>query len=88
VIAARLSRSASTVSRELMRDADRAVRYRATTAHALTYERAARPKPAKLATNLVLRAKVAQDPARRYSPSRAPAGCAASSFDTRCVSRT
>ena len=67
-IAARLGRSPSTVSRELTRNADRSGRYRATTAHALAYARASRPKPAKLATNLVLRAKVEQDLKKRYSP--------------------
>ena len=57
VIARRLGRAPSTVSRELRRNADRRDGgYRATTAHALAYERASRPKPAKLATNLALRA--------------------------------
>jgi transposase, IS30 family len=56
------------VSRELRRNADRRGGYRATTAHALAWERASRPKPAKLATNLALRAKVEQDLAYRYSP--------------------
>lgn len=54
-IAAGLGRSPSTISRELGRNSCGAG-YRATTAHALAYERASRPKPAKLATNLVLRA--------------------------------
>jgi IS30 family transposase len=68
-IARRLGRSPSTVSRELRRNADRrGGGYRATTAHALAYERASRPKPAKLATNLALRAKVEQDLSQRYSP--------------------
>lgn len=67
-IAARLGRSPSTVSRELRRNTDAQSRYRATTAHALAYGRAARPKPAKLATNLVLRAKVEKDLERKYSP--------------------
>jgi len=67
-IAARLGRSPSTVSRELTRNTDRSGRYRATTAHALAYGRASRPKPAKLAVNLVLRAKVEQDLHKRYSP--------------------
>jgi IS30 family transposase len=67
-IAARLGRSPSTVSRELRRNVDGQSRYRATTAHALAYGRAARPKPAKLATNLVLRAKVEKDLERKYSP--------------------
>jgi hypothetical protein len=51
-IAAFLGRSPSTVSRELRRNADRLGRYRATTAHALAYHRASRPKPGKLLTNL------------------------------------
>ena len=34
----------------------------------MAYERASRPKPAKLATNLALRAKVEHDLRRRYSP--------------------
>ena len=67
-IAARLGRSPSTVSRELMRNAEPSGRYRATTAHALAYGRASRPKPSKLATNLVPRAKVEQDLHKRYSP--------------------
>ena len=67
-IAARLGRSPSTVSRELRRNVDGERCYRATTAHALAYGRASRPKPAKLATNLVLRAKVEKDLERKYSP--------------------
>ena len=66
-IARRLGRSPSTISRELKRNADRRG-YRATTAHALAYERASRPKPAKLASNLALRAIVQDDLKRRYSP--------------------
>jgi transposase, IS30 family len=62
-IARRLGRAPSTVSRELRRDADRRG-YRATTAHALAYERASRPKPAKLA----LRQVVEDDLQRRFSP--------------------
>jgi transposase, IS30 family len=69
VIARRLGRSPSTISRELKRNADRRDGgYRATTAHALAYERASRPKPAKLATNLALRAIVPDDLQRRLSP--------------------
>ena len=37
-------------------------------AHALAYERASRPKPAKLHVNTVLRAKVEKDLAKKYSP--------------------
>jgi IS30 family transposase len=66
-IAARLGRSPSTVSRELSRNATGG-EYRASSAHALAYHRASRPKPAKLATNLVLRTKVEHDLEKRYSP--------------------
>jgi transposase, IS30 family len=69
VIARRLARSPSTVSRELKRNADRRDGgYRATTAHALAYERASRPKPAKLAVNLALREVVQDDLTQRFSP--------------------
>ncbi|MGA2928997.1 MAG: IS30 family transposase [Solirubrobacteraceae bacterium] len=67
-IARRLGRCPSTVSRELRRNADRRGGYRATTAHALAWERACRPKPAKLAVNQRLRSIVEDDLARRYSP--------------------
>ena len=67
-IARALGRSPSTISRELSRNADGQGRYRGTVAHALAYERASRPKPAKLATNLRLRAKVEADLAKKYSP--------------------
>jgi IS30 family transposase len=66
-IAGRLGRSPSTISRELARNAGRAG-YRATAAHALAYQRASRPKPAKLHTNLKLRRQVEEDLCRRYSP--------------------
>ena len=69
VIARRVGRAPSTISRELKRNVDRRDGgYRATTAHALAYERASRPKPAKLATNLHLRGLVQDDLTRRYSP--------------------
>ena len=67
-IAAGIGRSPSTVSRELSRNADGLGRYRATSAHALAYARASRPKPAKLATNQPLRDKVEADLAKKYSP--------------------
>ena len=67
-IAAAIRRAPSTVSRELRRNADRLGGYRATTAHALAYARASRPKPAKLLTNLELRGKVEADLAKKYSP--------------------
>jgi transposase, IS30 family len=68
VIARRLGRSPATVSRELRRNADRQGGYRATTAHALAWERASRPKPAKLQINLELREKVQRYLEQRYSP--------------------
>jgi IS30 family transposase len=68
VIARRLGRSPSTISRELRRNADRGGAYRASVAHARAYARASRPKPAKLATNLALRERVQDDLCRRYSP--------------------
>ena len=67
-IARRLGRSPSTISRELTRNAGGTGGYRATTAHALAYERASRPKPAKLAVNRKLRRQVEEDLRRRYSP--------------------
>ena len=67
-IAHGLGRSPSTISRELARNVEGTKGYRATTAHALAYQRASRPKAAKLATNLVLRAKVEKDLEKKYSP--------------------
>jgi len=67
-IARRLGRSPATVSRELRRNADRRGEYRATTAHAQAWERASRPKPAKLVVNGRLRAVVQRDLERKYSP--------------------
>jgi len=68
LIADRLGRSASTISRELQRNVDRRGRYRATAAHAQAYERASRVRPGKLVTNLALRAQVEKDPEKKYSP--------------------
>ena len=67
-IARRLGRSPATVSRELRRNADRRGEYRATTAHAQAWERASRPKPAKLVVNQRLREVVQRDLERKYSP--------------------
>ena len=63
-----IGRSASTVSRELRRNTKPGTAYRGSSAHVLAYERASRPKPAKLHTNLVLRAIVEEDLAKKYSP--------------------
>jgi IS30 family transposase len=67
-IASRLGRSPSTICRELARNAERTGRYRATSAHVAAWGRASRPKPCKLATNMVLRHKVEQDLEKKYSP--------------------
>jgi transposase, IS30 family len=56
-IAEGLGRSPSTISRELRRNAETGGGYRASSAHAAAWVRASRPKPAKLATNRVLRAQ-------------------------------
>ncbi|WP_425860430.1 IS30 family transposase [Arthrobacter sp. TWP1-1] len=63
-----IGRSASTVSRELNRNTKPGTAYRATSAHMLAYERASRPKPAKLHTNMALRTVVEDDLAKKYSP--------------------
>lgn len=67
-IGAMVGRSASTVSKELRRNSVAGLPYRATSAHALAYERASWPKPAKLHTNTALRAKVEEDFKKKYSP--------------------
>jgi IS30 family transposase len=64
----RLGRSASMISRELARNSDAGGAYRATTAHPLAYERASRPKPAKLVINVALRTRVELDLEKKYSP--------------------
>lgn len=67
-IARGLGRSPSTISRELARNSDGKGAYRATTAHPLAYQRASRPKPAKLVTNVILRERVESDLEKKYSP--------------------
>lgn len=67
-IAEAIGRSHSTVSRELKRNTKPGTAYRATSAHVLAYDRASRPKPAKLHTNTVLRGIVEEDLAKKYSP--------------------
>jgi IS30 family transposase len=68
VIAARIGRPASTVSREVRRNAGYRGRYRALAAQARAEERARRPKIAKLAGNPELRQRVQQKLDRRWSP--------------------
>jgi transposase, IS30 family len=75
-IARRLGRAPSTISRELCRNADRGGGYRATMAHALAFEPASRPKPAKLHRNLALR-QVVQDDLTRALLARADRRAAA-----------
>lgn len=68
-IARRLGRSPSTISRELKRArGSNGSSYRASTAQAAADERARRPKPAKLATNLVLRREVQARLKENHSP--------------------
>ncbi|MGO9960839.1 MAG: IS30 family transposase [Solirubrobacteraceae bacterium] len=67
-IARRLRRAPSTISRELSRNANHCGEYRPSRAHALAWQRAARPKPAKLACNLQLRQFVEADLRHKYSP--------------------
>src|SRR5579875_1183812 len=68
VIAARLGRPASTVCREVARNRDARGRYRALTAQAFAQKRAARPKTAKLAGDLVLGGQVENWLRRNWSP--------------------
>jgi IS30 family transposase len=68
-IAARLGRSASTISRELARNADpRTGGYQPERAHRLAWERQRRPKPSRLSQHPRLRQKVQRMLDRRYSP--------------------
>jgi len=67
VIAARLGRAPSTVSREVTCNGGRA-RYRAVAADRSAWARAARPKACKLATHLVLRDIVEAKLQARWSP--------------------
>lgn len=66
-IASALQRCPSTISRELRRNPDEHGNYRASSVHA-AYERAGRPKDAKLAINRRLRVRVEADLDKKYSP--------------------
>jgi transposase, IS30 family len=66
-IAAGLARAPSTISREVAANGG-ARRYRAARADRQAWSRAARPKPCKLATHLVLRDMVEEKLQRRWSP--------------------
>jgi len=67
-MARRLGRAASTVSRELRRNADAPYYYRASTAHARAHARASRPKIAKLVGNEKLRKEVQDRLEKQSSP--------------------
>jgi IS30 family transposase len=68
-IGRRLGRSASTISRELARNADpRTGKYQPERAHALAWQRQRRPKASKLSRNPVLCAVVQDLLDQRYSP--------------------
>jgi IS30 family transposase len=71
-VAARLGRSASTIGRELERNADpRTGEYQPERAHRLAWERQRRPKPSKLSGNPALRAEVQVMLDGRHSPEQA-----------------
>jgi IS30 family transposase len=71
-IAARLGRAASTISRELARNADpRTGAYQPERAHRLAWERQRRPKPSRLSRNPALRGVVQGLLDRRCSPEQA-----------------
>ncbi len=72
VIAGRLGRCPSTVSREIDRNGGRDA-YRAVVADAAAYARARRPKPSKLATNPALRERVAGMLVEDWSPQQVAA---------------
>src|SRR6266542_3528378 len=63
-----LGLAGSTVSRELRRNQEIGGGYRASSAHAMAYHRASRPKVAKRVGNLAPREKVEHDLEKRYSP--------------------
>jgi len=67
IIASRIGRSPSTVSREIERNGGRS-RYRATKADNRAWQRACRPKPCALARKGRLRLTVARKLAREWSP--------------------
>jgi transposase, IS30 family len=68
-IGAMMKRDASTISRELRRNADpRTGRYMPERAHLLARERQRRPKPSRLSRDPVLRERVQQLLHKRYSP--------------------
>jgi IS30 family transposase len=76
VIARRLGRAVSTVSREVKAGGGRR-RYKPVTAHNAAVVAARRPKPSKLAANPVLSARVIADLEKLWSPQQIAAGLAA-----------
>jgi transposase, IS30 family len=67
-IARRIGFSPGTVSREIARGKTAAGGYSAKHAHTVAVSNGRRPKPAKLAVNPALRARVEQDLAKKHSP--------------------
>lgn len=67
-IAADLDRHPSTISREVKAHVDSQGRYWAKRAHAIAFEDARRPQASKIASNPVLRARIIEDLAKKYSP--------------------
>jgi len=68
-VAARMGRSASTICRELARNAHaRTGGYQPERAHRMAWDRQRRPKPSRLSQNPALRRQVQQLLERRYSP--------------------
>jgi IS30 family transposase len=73
-VARRLGRAPSTVSREVARNSTRGrCRYRAVAAQVRAEERARRPKPARLAVNGELRARVEEKLEEKWSPEQVSA---------------
>jgi IS30 family transposase len=67
-IAADLGRAPSTISREVANHRDAEGRYVAKRAHAIAFDDARRPQPAKIETSPALRERILHDLGQRYSP--------------------
>jgi len=67
-IAADLGRAPSTISREVANHRNVEGRYLAKRAHAIAFEDARRPQPARIDSNAALRERILHDLGRRYSP--------------------
>lgn len=67
-IAGELGRAPSTVKREIDRNTLNGRKYRAKTAQARAFGQASRPQASKIESNLILRARIIADLAKKYSP--------------------